>query len=64
MISGYIEFHADDTELIKSIFEDKITEIRKSNYPTHRVGRFENIPDEILDKLMPYWGQFEWIIDK
>ena len=56
MISGYIEFHANDTELIRSIFGDKITEICKSDYPNHRVGRFENAPEEILDKLTSFWG--------
>lgn len=60
MISGYIEFHVNDTELIQRIFGDRIVGILKSDYPTHR---FENVPDEILDKLTPYWGQFEWIID-
>jgi len=64
MISGYIEFHINDLELVKAIFGDKITDIRKSNYPTHRVARSENAPDEILDKLTPYWGQLEWIIDE
>jgi len=34
MISGYIEFHTDDTELVKTIFGDKIAEISKSDYPT------------------------------
>ncbi len=64
MLSGYIEFHMDDTELIKTIFGDKIVEIRKSDYPTQRVARFENTQDEVLDELTPYWGQFEWILDE
>jgi len=54
MTSGYIEFHVNDTELIKTIFGDKITDIRKSDYPTHRVARFENAATEILDELTPY----------
>ena len=64
MISGYIEFHWDDTELIEKIFGDNIVEIHRSNYPTHRVARFANVPDEMLDELTPYWGQFEWILDE
>jgi len=64
MISGYIEFHLNDTELIKEIFGDKITDIRNSDYPTHRVARFENAPEQILDEMVPHWGQFEWVIDK
>jgi hypothetical protein len=64
MISGYIEFHTDDTELVKTIFGDKIAEISKSDYPTHLIVRFENAPEDVLAKLTPYWGQFEWILDK
>ncbi len=64
MISGYIEFHLDDTNLIKTLFGDKIGGISKSNYPTQRVARFKNVPEDILDKLTPYWGQFEWILDE
>ena len=54
MISGYIEFHLDGIELIKTLFGDKIVEISKSNYPTQRIARFQDVPDEILDKLTPY----------
>jgi hypothetical protein len=64
MFSGYIEFHIDDTELIKSIIGDKITDIRKSDFPGYHVARFKNVPDSVLDKLTPYWGQFEWILDE
>ena len=64
MVSGYIEFHWNDTELIETIFGDNIVEIRRSDYPTHRVARFENAPDEILDELTPYWGQLEWVLDE
>jgi hypothetical protein len=63
MISGYIEFHRDDTELKKTISGDQIVEICKSHYPSHRVARFKNVLDEILDMLTPYWGQFEWVLD-
>jgi len=54
----------EDAELIKTLFADKIVTISKSNYPTQRVARFKNLPEEILDKLTPYWGQFEWILDE
>jgi hypothetical protein len=48
MISGYIDFDGRDIELIKNIFADKITEIRKANFPSCYVARFENVPDEVL----------------
>ena len=54
----------DDTELIMTICGDQIVEIRKSDYPTHLVGRFVNAPDEILDELTSHWGQFEWVLDE
>lgn len=54
MIYCYTEFHMDNPELINTLFDDKIAEKRKSNYPTHRVARLSIIPDEILDKLTPY----------
>ncbi len=59
MVSGYVEFHIDDAELIQRIFGDKIAEIRKSDYPTHRIARFENAPDEYWT---PFWGQFECLL--
>jgi hypothetical protein len=62
-ISGWIEFYEPDIDILRDIMGDSITEIRKSDYPTHRTARFENAPVAILDKLTPYWGQFEWIID-
>ena len=64
MISGHVEFHTDDAGLSNTMFADKIIEIRKSDYPTHRVARFENTPDEILDKLTPYWDQYECVLDE
>jgi hypothetical protein len=64
MISGYIDFDGHDIELIRKIFGDKITEISKSDFPGWQVARFENMPDEVLDELTPYWGQFEWIVDE
>ena len=64
MISGYIDYDDRDTELIRKIFGDNITEIRKSDFPGWHVARFENMPDAVLDELTPYWGQFEWIIDE
>src|SRR5208283_1110755 len=35
-----------------------------SRYPTHLIVRFENAPEDVLDKLTPYWGKFEWILDE
>ena len=63
IISGWIEFYEPDLDLLKSIMGNTITEIRKIEFPTHRAARFENALDTILDKLTPYWGQFEWVID-
>jgi hypothetical protein len=54
----------NDIELIKTIFANKIVGIRKSDYPSHGVVRFEDVSDEILDKLMPYCGQFESVFDE
>ncbi len=63
MISGYIEFHILDTELIQKIFGDKIVSVCKADYPTHVVGRFEGVADAVLEELQPHWGLFEWSID-
>ena len=63
VISGWIEFHQNDIAIIKSIFGDSVTYIKPSDYVTHRVARFDNALEEVLDKLGPYWGQFEWIVD-
>jgi hypothetical protein len=64
MVSAIIEYHIDDTELIRNLFGDTITAIRRSDFPTHFIARFENAPYEIFEKLNAYWGQFEWIIDE
>lgn len=63
VISGWIEFHGHDTEIIRSILGEALSYIKPSDYVTHRVARFENAPETVLDKLDPYWGQFEWILD-
>jgi hypothetical protein len=64
MISGYIDYDERDIELIRKIFGDSITEIRKADFPGCYVARFENVPEEILDELVPHWGLFEWVVDE
>jgi hypothetical protein len=62
-ISGWIEFNERDAGIIQGIFGELITEVRKSDFPGWKVGRFENAPETVLDVLTDYWGQFEWTVD-
>lgn len=64
VISGWVEFHQDDIAIITAILGDFLKQIGPSDYVTHRIARWENAPEEILDKLTPHWGLFEWIIDE
>ena len=62
-ISGWIEFNEKDLNQIQAIFGSHITEIRKTDYPTHKAARFENAPETTLDTLTDLWGLFEWKLD-
>jgi hypothetical protein len=62
-VSGWLEFHAQDIDLVKRLLGDSLKTITKSDFASHRVARFENAPESLLDDLTPFWGLFEWILD-
>lgn len=65
VVSGWIEFRCDDESIIREILGEWLTgAVEKAEFAGYRVARFEALPDEVLrERLQPFWGQFEWILD-
>ena len=61
--SGYIDYHERDTELVREIIGNYITSTQKADFPGYFIARFENAPDDAVDKIIKEWGRFEILLD-